>query len=99
MQESLASHKGKQVAVFHNGKVIVISPTDIEDLVVPFHCPVCEYPMKRADDARSYREYRCCGLCELFWCRSGTVPDKTSERWKSYLERRHMAFLPQISLK
>ena len=92
-------HNGKQIKVLHNGKVVVVSPTENNKMIVPFFCPMCEYPMKTADDAQSFRDYKCCSMCELHWARSSSIPEKTSERWKMYMERRHMAFLPQIKFK
>lgn len=92
-------HDNKQITILHNGKVVVVAPTDHNKVIVPFHCPLCEYPMKTADDANSYREVQTCSMCHLYWKTSNTVPDKQSERWKSYMERRHMAFLPQIQFK
>lgn len=94
---SLIVYDNKQIKVLHNGKVVVISPINNDKVIVPFFCPMCEYPMKTADDAQSYRDYQCCSMCELYWARSLTVPEKDSERWKLYMERRHMAFLPQIN--
>lgn len=90
-------HDNKQIKVLHNGKVVVISPLENSKVIVPFFCPVCEYPMKTADDAQSYRDYQCCSMCELYWSKDLTTPEKDSERWKLYMERRHMAFLPQIN--
>ena len=89
----------KQIQTFHNGKVVVISPKNLDKIIVPFFCPICEYPMKTADDAQSYRDYQCCSMCELYWGRSGIQPEKDSQRWKLFMERRHMAFLPQIQFK
>jgi hypothetical protein len=60
---------------------------------------MCDYPMKTADDANSFREVQTCYMCQLFWKTSDIEPDKASERWKSYMQRRHMAFLPQIQFK
>ena len=90
-------HDGKQIKVLHNGKIVVISPVENNKIIVPFFCPICEYPMKTADDAQSYREYQCCSMCQLYWGKDLSVPEKDSERWKMYMERRHMAFLPQIN--
>ena len=97
----ITSHGDKQITILHDGKVIVIAPADCDKLIVPFHCPVCEYPMKQAQDAQSFREHGCCGMCELCWINNGKIEtiDKTTERWKEYLERRHRAFLPQIAFK
>ena len=92
-------HNGKQVNILHDGKLVVMFPVDYNKIIVPFHCPMCEYPMKTAEDAQSYREVECCSMCQLYWASSKIVPDKTSERWKTYMERRHLAFLPQIQLK
>lgn len=93
------THDNKQITILHNGKVVVVAPVDRNKVIVPFHCPLCEYPMKTADDANSYREVQACYMCHLYWRSSNTEPDKQSERWKSYMERRHMAFLPQIQFK
>lgn len=92
-------HDNKRITILHDGKVVVVSPVDNNKIIVPFHCPMCEYPMKTTDDAQSYREVECCSMCQLYWKTSNIEPDKTSERWKSYMERRHMAFLPQIQFK
>ena len=92
-------HDNKQITLLHNGKVVVVAPANQDKIIVQFHCPICEYPMKTADDAQSFRNYKCCSMCELYWARSRTDPDKSSERWKLYMERRHMAFLPQIKFK
>lgn len=99
-QPSSIVHDGKTIKSLHNGKVVVISPVDCGKVIVPFFCPVCEYPMKQAEDAASFREFSCCRLCDLYWKRSGLeIPEKTSERWVAYMERRHIAFLPQIILR
>ena len=90
-------HDSKQIKILHNGKVVVISPSENSKIIVPFFCPVCEYPMKTADDAQSYRDHQCCSMCELYWGKGLITPEKDSERWKLYMERRHMAFLPQIN--
>jgi len=96
MQTSI--HDGKQIKLLQNGKVVVISPETIDKVIIPFFCPVCEYPIKQAADAQSYRELACCQLCDLYWIRSGLpLPDKSSERWLAYMERRHMAFIPQVN--
>lgn len=92
-------HDNKQIKLFHNGKVVVVAPLDNDKVIIPFFCPVCEYPMKQADDAQSYREFQCCHMCDMYWKRSGIEPDKSSERWTSYMERRHMVFLPKINFK
>lgn len=92
-------HDNKHITLHLGGKVVVVAPLDHNKVIVPFHCPMCEYPMKTADDAQSFRDYQCCSMCELYWARSSTVPEKTSDRWKMYMERRHMAFLPQIQFK
>ena len=93
------THDNKQITLLHNGKVVVVAPIDHNKVIVPFHCPLCEYPMKTADDANSYRETQACYMCHLYWRSSNATPDKQSERWKIYMERRHMAFLPQIQFK
>jgi hypothetical protein len=93
------THGDKQIKLLHGGKLVVVAPLNNEKIIVPFFCSVCGYPMKTADDAQSFRNYQCCSMCELFWARSGIQPDKDSERWKLYLERRHMAFLPSINFK
>jgi hypothetical protein len=93
------THDNKEIKVMLNGKVVVVAPLNHNKVIVPFHCPMCEYPMKTADDAQSYRDYQCCSMCELYWARSGIQPEKDSERWKLFMERRHMAFLPQIQFK
>lgn len=92
-------HDNKQITLHHNGKVVVISPIQNDKIIVPFHCPICEYPMKQAEDAQSFREFHSCHMCELYWVRSKIEIDKGSERWKVYMQRRHMAFLPQITFK
>lgn len=92
-------HDNKEIKILHGGKVVVISPVNNDKIIIPFHCPLCEYPMKTADDAKSYREYQTCSLCELHWSRSKITPDKQSERWQEYMKRRHLAFLPQINFK
>ena len=70
-----------------------------DKIIIPFFCPTCEYPMKQAEDAESYRNHTCCHMCELNWASSNETPDKSSERWKLYMERRHLVFLPQINFK
>jgi hypothetical protein len=94
-------HDNKRITLHHGGKVVVVEPLDNTKIIVPFHCPTCEYPMKQAQDAQSYREYGCCHMCELYWARSNIpVPeDKTNERWIAYMQRRHQVFLPQINFK
>jgi hypothetical protein len=91
------THGDKQIKLLHGGKLVVVAPLNNDKIIVPFYCPVCEYPMKTADDAQSYRDHQCCSMCELYWGKGLSIPDKASERWKLYLERRHMAFLPQIN--
>lgn len=91
--------KDKNIKILHGGKVVVISPRNNDFIIVPFFCPMCEYPMKQAEDAESYRGHTCCHLCELNWASSNETPDKNSERWKLYMERRHLVFLPQINFK
>ena len=89
----------KNIKILCGGKVVVISPKNNDKIIIPFHCPVCEYPMKQADDAESYRSFTCCSACDLFWMRSKkNLPSKDSEEWKAYLDRRHLIFLPRINL-
>jgi hypothetical protein len=100
MDTQTLTHDNKQIKVLHGGKVVVVFPLNNDKVIIPFFCPVCEYPMKQADDAQSYRELQCCYMCDLYWKRSDiTVPEKTSERWLTYMERRRMRFLPQINFK
>lgn len=89
----------KNIKILHGGKVVVISPLNNDKIIIPFFCPTCEYPMKQAEDAESYRNHTCCHMCELNWASSNETPDKSSERWKLYMERRHLVFLPQINFK
>lgn len=86
----------KQIDVLENGKVVVIKPADLDKIIVPFFCPSCEYPMKTAADAASFRRSNKCEMCELCQPPSG---DKTDPRWIAYMERRHRAFLPTLTMK
>lgn len=94
---------GKVVKPLHGGKVVVTLPENNDKVVVPLFCPMCQYPMKTSGDARSFKEHELCEMCVLFWgtgvLASGTGPDKESERWKAYMERRHLAFMPSIRFK
>lgn len=85
----------KHIDVLENGKVVVIKPADLDKIIVPFFCPDCEYPMKTAGDASSFRRSGKCEMCEL--CQPPR--DKTDPRWAVYLEKRHRAFLPNLTMK
>lgn len=67
--------RGRRLAR-HPDNFFVIVPEDA-GTVVPFACPVCEIPMRTADDALSFREYECCESCKLKWAES------RREKWKS----------------
>jgi hypothetical protein len=86
----------KHIDVLENGKVVVIKPADLDKIIVPFFCPSCEYPMKTAEDASSFRRSSKCEMCEL--CQPPSE-NKTDPRWISYMERRHRAFLPTLTMK
>lgn len=90
-------YEGKQIKILHDGKVVVVSPVDNDKIIVPFFCPTCEYPMKTAGDAESYRECGSCYLCNLHWIKPKITIDKTSDHWQEYMHRRHVAFLPSIN--
>lgn len=93
---------GKVITPLCEGKVVVSEPVDNDKVVVPLFCPLCDYPMKTATDAKCFKEHKMCELCVLYWNTGKpgeTNPDKTSERWQMYMERRHMAFLPSIRFK
>lgn len=90
-------YQDKQIKILHDGKLVVIFPANNEKIIIPFFCSICEYPMKTANDATSYRESGCCYHCEFYWIKPNLLIDKSSERWQEYIKQRHVAFLPSIN--
>jgi len=50
------------------GFVIIKPENAIEG--VPFFCPVCKKPMKKAHDTQAFHSYGCCATCEVLWVRN-----------------------------
>lgn len=94
------SHGDKTVTSYLDGKLIVIKPTvsDHDNIIVPFICGLCEYPMKQAQDAESYRTHGCCAMCSLHWRQHGIQPDKNSDLWHEYVSRRRLAWRPNVTV-
>lgn len=94
------SHGDKTVTSYLDGKLIVIKPSvsDQDNVIVPFICELCEYPMKQAQDAEAYRKHGCCGMCALHWRQHGIQPDKSSDLWHEYAARRHLAWRPNVTV-
>jgi len=63
----------------HPDNFYVIVP-EKQGEAVPFACPVCEYPMRTADDAASYREFTCCQACTHRWAQSRA--DDWKDGWR-----------------
>lgn len=94
------SHGDKTVTSHLDGKLIVIKPSvsDHDNIIVPFICGLCEYPMKQAQDAEAYRTHGCCAMCLLHWRLHGIQPDKSSDLWREYVARRHLAWRPSVTV-
>lgn len=58
----------------HPDGFLVIKPIGSEK-PIPFFCPVCEGPMKKADDGQAYRKYECCSDCAVKWA------ERNKEKW------------------
>jgi hypothetical protein len=54
---------------------IIIDDTEIEQ--IPLFCNVCELPMLRQDDDKSFRTFRSCNHCSTMWA----YQDK--EKWSN----------------
>lgn len=95
----------REVKLGHNGKLVVIRPRDMR-AIVPLLCPLCEFPMRHAEDSLAYREFGCCSHCDLQWHRTraaqwqdGWRPDVTSVEWTAYIQDRRLLDKPNIVLK
>lgn len=84
----------KKIESLHEGKVIVVKPTD-QSNIVPLFCQLCCYPMKTIEDSISYRKVGVCSHCNLRWTgdrridwSSERYPDKNWEEWKEYIQIR-----------
>lgn len=84
----------KKIESLHNGKIIVVKPTE-QNIIVPLFCKLCCYPMKSVEDSISYRKNGVCYHCDLRWTGDRRInwsiekyPLKDWEEWKEYIEIR-----------
>jgi hypothetical protein len=84
----------KKIESLHDGKVVIVKPTN-QTIIVPLFCDLCSYPMKSIEDSISYRKIGICSHCDLRWTgdkridwSSKKYPDKDWEEWKEYIEIR-----------
>jgi hypothetical protein len=80
----------KKIKTVLNGRVVVIAPTNTEN-IVPIFCSCCNFPMKTSEDSVSFRKYGVCEHCHNRWSNKPGVewptgPDKNSDDWKTYIE-------------
>jgi hypothetical protein len=89
-----ASYDGTRDIKFLKCGAIALRPKEKAD-VVPAFCPLCKLTMKSSSDYLAFKQYECCEKCELAFARvnhekwkQGWRPDKNSESYKLYMERR-----------
>jgi len=102
MKEHVQILKDKQIKSFFNGKVIVVGP--IEPTATPLFCECCQYPMRTAEDASSYKRLGVCHKCDNRWSGHKYVtwpegPDKSSTEWQEYLASREITNKPIFVFK
>ena len=69
-----------------NEEFYVFAPKNHE--VIPIFCPICEFAMRTFDDVLSYKESKCCFLCETTFIKSSIPLDKESDFYKNYIKKR-----------
>jgi len=57
-------------------------------VVIPVFCPICEFAMRTFDDILSYKESKCCFLCETTFIKAQISVDVNSEFFKKYINKR-----------
>lgn len=82
----------KKIKVFFEGKIAVVAPKDMNN-IVPLFCPCCDFPMKTSDDSVSYRKVGVCNKCDGRWTNKPNVewpdgPNKSSKEWTQYINDR-----------
>ena len=95
----------KKIESLHEGKVIVVKPTD-QRSIVPLFCYLCCYPMKTIEDSISYRKVGVCSHCDGRWSNDRRVdlkankyPDKNWEEWLEYIDIRRISARSPISFR
>ena len=96
----------RQSKIVANGKVVVIKPLDMNELV-PMFCPVCKFPIKTFHDSIAFKEFECCSTCELTFARPNLTkwtselkwrPDKTTKEWQEYYATKLINSKPVINI-
>lgn len=70
--------KVKQISTLDNADIFIIAPKNVEDLMVPFYCPLCELPMTTREDVLTYKQHKLCEHCHYTW----NIPLNEAEGWK-----------------
>lgn len=103
MKDWIKTGDGKKVKILFDGKVAIVSPEDTSN-IVPLFCSCCEFPMKDSDDSISYRKHGICNKCDSRWTNKPGIkwpngPDRTSEEWQKYIQKRAMLEKTVINFK
>jgi len=95
----------KKIENLHDGKIVVVKPTDTSN-IVPLFCHLCCYPMKTVEDSISYRKVGVCSYCDGRWTNDRRInlkenifPDKNWEEWAEYIEIRRISARSPISFR
>lgn len=81
----------KQIKYLLDGKIIVIAPKALKQIIVPLFCPLCNLPMKTKEDGVSYRNLNCCEQCELHFGTAIKIEKKSIDeikigsKWREYI--------------
>jgi len=103
MNKWVETANGKKIKLMNKGKVIVITTTDVEN-IVPLFCQCCLRPMKTIDDSLAYRKNKICNKCDERWTNKPNIvwptgPDKLSKEWEDYINTRNILEKPILELK
>ena len=67
-------HRG--FALFKNGHHVIVPAIDYKPSV-PLFCPICDFPMRTADDREAFADLGCCEECLFRWAQA------RREEWKA----------------